>query len=98
MSTDRLLRLEVIDRNVNRPDDSPWRQPPRPTLEKVAVITGASQGSGAALAETYHELRYGVVATSRNISASRKPEVLTVQGDIASPVRAERVGQAGDDA
>ncbi|MET9879126.1 SDR family oxidoreductase [Actinacidiphila glaucinigra] len=63
--------------------------------QKVAVITGASQGIGAALAEAYRELGYAVVATSRSISASRDPNVLTVQGDIADPDTAERVIQAG---
>jgi NAD(P)-dependent dehydrogenase (short-subunit alcohol dehydrogenase family) len=33
---------------------------------KVAVITGASQGMGAALVEAYRGLDYGVVATARS--------------------------------
>ncbi|MFF3951461.1 SDR family NAD(P)-dependent oxidoreductase, partial [Streptomyces sp. NPDC001902] len=35
--------------------------------QKVAVITGASQGIGAGLVEAYRKLGYAVVATSRNI-------------------------------
>jgi len=31
---------------------------------KVAVITGASQGMGAALVEAYRDREYGVVATT----------------------------------
>ncbi|MFE7216732.1 SDR family NAD(P)-dependent oxidoreductase [Streptomyces sp. NPDC001698] len=63
--------------------------------QKVAVITGASQGIGAGLVDAYRKLGYGVVATSRGIAASEDPNVLTVQGDIAEPATAERVIAAG---
>ncbi|SEP07187.1 SDR family NAD(P)-dependent oxidoreductase [Actinacidiphila rubida] len=59
--------------------------------QKVAVVTGASQGIGAAVVEAYRKLGYAVVATSRSIAPSGDPEVLTVQGDIADPATAERV-------
>ncbi|HEX6527553.1 MAG TPA: SDR family oxidoreductase [Streptosporangiaceae bacterium] len=59
--------------------------------QKVAVITGASQGIGAALTQAYRKLGYAVVATSRTIAPSDDPGVLTVQGDIADPATAERV-------
>lgn len=59
--------------------------------KKVAVITGASQGIGAALVEAYRKLGYAVVATSRTIAASDDPDVVTVRGDIADPATAERV-------
>ncbi|MGW7551324.1 SDR family NAD(P)-dependent oxidoreductase [Streptomyces rimosus] len=62
---------------------------------KVAVITGASQGIGAALVAAYRKLGYGVVATSRTISASSAPDVIAVRGDIADPATAERVVAAG---
>ncbi|KWT58929.1 3-oxoacyl-ACP reductase [Streptomyces albus subsp. albus] len=62
---------------------------------KAAVITGASQGIGAALVAAYRKLGYGVVATSRTISASRAPDVIAVRGDIADPATAERVVAAG---
>lgn len=58
---------------------------------KVAVITGASQGIGAALVEAYRKLGYAVVANSRSIAASDDPELVTVQGDIADPATARRV-------
>jgi len=61
------------------------------SIQKVAVITGASQGIGAGLVAAYRELGYGVVATSRSIAASADPDVVTVQGDIADPATAERV-------
>ncbi|MEU2109290.1 SDR family oxidoreductase [Streptomyces sp. NPDC019507] len=60
-------------------------------VQKVAVITGASQGIGAGLVAGYRELGYGVVATSRSIAVSDDPEVVTVQGDIADRATAERV-------
>ncbi|MDT0401250.1 MULTISPECIES: SDR family NAD(P)-dependent oxidoreductase [Streptomyces] len=61
------------------------------SAKKVAVITGASQGIGAALVETYRKLGYAVVATSRTIAASDEPDVVAVQGDISDPATAERV-------
>ncbi|WP_327242978.1 SDR family NAD(P)-dependent oxidoreductase [Streptomyces sp. NBC_01320] len=63
--------------------------------QKVAVITGASQGIGAGLVAAYRKLGYAVVATSRNIPPSQDPEVLTIQGDIADRTTAERVIAAG---
>jgi NAD(P)-dependent dehydrogenase (short-subunit alcohol dehydrogenase family) len=54
-----------------------------PSIQRVAIITGASQGIGAALVIAYRGLGYAVVATSRNISESDDPMVLTVPGDIA---------------
>ncbi|CAM5366349.1 (S)-1-Phenylethanol dehydrogenase [Streptomyces alboniger] len=59
--------------------------------QKVAVITGASQGIGAALVEGYHKLGYAVVATSRTIAPADDADVLTVRGDVADPATAERV-------
>ncbi|MFI6359599.1 SDR family NAD(P)-dependent oxidoreductase [Streptomyces sp. NPDC050743] len=59
--------------------------------QKVAIITGASQGIGAALVQGYRKLGYGIVATSRTIAPADDADVLTVQGDIAEPATAERV-------
>ncbi|MCG7209045.1 SDR family NAD(P)-dependent oxidoreductase [Streptomyces arenae] len=59
--------------------------------QKVAIVTGASQGIGAALVEGYRKLGHAVVATSRSIAPSGDADVLTVQGDIADPATAERV-------
>jgi NAD(P)-dependent dehydrogenase (short-subunit alcohol dehydrogenase family) len=63
--------------------------------QKVAVITGASQGIGAGLVTAYRKLGYAVVATSRSIAESQDLDVLTVQGDIADRATAERVIAAG---
>jgi NAD(P)-dependent dehydrogenase (short-subunit alcohol dehydrogenase family) len=65
--------------------------------QKVAVITGASQGIGAGLVDAYRKLGYGVVATSRNIAPSQDSDVVTVQGDIADPATAEHVAKAALD-
>jgi len=59
--------------------------------QKVAVITGASQGIGAGLVEGYRKAGFGVVATSRTIAESDDPEIVTIQGDIADPATADRV-------
>ncbi|MFF4155196.1 SDR family NAD(P)-dependent oxidoreductase [Streptomyces sp. NPDC001651] len=62
--------------------------------QKVAVITGASQGIGAGLVDAYRKLGYAVVATSRTITPSEDADIVTVQGDIADPSTAERVASA----
>ncbi|MFG2266577.1 SDR family NAD(P)-dependent oxidoreductase [Streptomyces sp. NPDC048720] len=59
--------------------------------QKVAVVTGASQGLGAAIVDAYRKADYAVVATSRTIAPSDDVGILTVQGDIADPATAERV-------
>jgi NAD(P)-dependent dehydrogenase (short-subunit alcohol dehydrogenase family) len=59
--------------------------------QKVAVITGASQGIGAGLVDAYSKLGYGVVATSRSIAPSTDADIVTVRGDIADAATAERV-------
>jgi NAD(P)-dependent dehydrogenase (short-subunit alcohol dehydrogenase family) len=61
------------------------------TQDKVAVITGASQGIGAALVTAYRAAGYKVVANSRSIAPSDDRDVVTVAGDIADPATAERV-------
>jgi NAD(P)-dependent dehydrogenase (short-subunit alcohol dehydrogenase family) len=59
--------------------------------QKVAVITGASQGIGAGLVDAFRKLGYGVVATSRSIAPSTDADIVTVRGDIAEAATAERV-------
>ncbi|MDR6872079.1 NAD(P)-dependent dehydrogenase (short-subunit alcohol dehydrogenase family) [Bosea sp. BE125] len=58
---------------------------------KVAVITGASQGIGAALVKGFRDRNYRVVATSRSIRQGSDPDILAVPGDIADPATAEAV-------
>ena len=61
------------------------------SIEKVAVITGASQGIGAALVVAYRKLGYAVVANSRAITPSEDSGILAVAGDIADPAVGARV-------
>ncbi|MFI6095542.1 SDR family NAD(P)-dependent oxidoreductase [Lentzea sp. NPDC051213] len=58
---------------------------------KVAVVTGASQGIGAALVPAYRKLGYSVVAVSRSIEDSGDPEVLAIRADLAVPGEGARV-------
>jgi NAD(P)-dependent dehydrogenase (short-subunit alcohol dehydrogenase family) len=59
--------------------------------EKVAIVTGASQGIGAGIAEAFVRAGYAMVATSRSIRPSDEPNILAVQGDIAEAETARRV-------
>src|SRR5262249_34043324 len=62
------------------------------TLErKVAIITGASRGIGAALLKAYRDIGYHVVASSRSIDKSSYPSMPAVDGDIASAMTADRI-------
>src|SRR5262245_26213853 len=60
------------------------------TDRKVAVITGASQGIGAALVEAYRKRNYRVVATARSVKPSDDVDILVVAGDIADRDTAQR--------
>jgi NAD(P)-dependent dehydrogenase (short-subunit alcohol dehydrogenase family) len=59
--------------------------------QKVVIVTGASQGIGAALVKAYRDRNYRVVATSRSIKQSSDPDILAVSGDIGDPATADRV-------
>jgi NAD(P)-dependent dehydrogenase (short-subunit alcohol dehydrogenase family) len=50
--------------------------------QKVAIVTGASQGIGAGRVKGHWDAGYTVVANSRNIQKSSDPGVITVIGDI----------------
>jgi NAD(P)-dependent dehydrogenase (short-subunit alcohol dehydrogenase family) len=63
--------------------------------QRVAIITGASQGIGAGLVAAFLGAGYCVVGTSRSIGSSEDPDYLTVQGDIAD---AETAGRVVDEA
>ena len=61
------------------------------TMNKVAVITGASRGIGAALVEAYRDRSYRVVATARSIQPSADDGIITVPGEIGDRNTAQRV-------
>ena len=53
--------------------------------QKVAIVTGGSQGIGAGLVAAYRQRGWAVVATSRTIGPADDPAVLTVDGDLSDP-------------
>ena len=61
------------------------------TTHKVAVITGASHGTGAGLVAGYRSRDWAVVATARTIKPSPDPDLVTVAADITGPATADRI-------
>ena len=65
------------------------------TKRKTVVVTGASQGIGAAIANLFLDRGYNVVANSRNISRKielqRSENLALVDGDIALATTAEKI-------
>jgi NAD(P)-dependent dehydrogenase (short-subunit alcohol dehydrogenase family) len=61
------------------------------TEQKVALITGASQGIGAGLVQGFRERGYRIVANSRSIKPSDSPDLVAIAGDITDPAVADRV-------
>ena len=59
--------------------------------QKVAIITGGSQGIGAGLVAGYRRQGWAVVANARTIKPSEDQDVLTVEGDIADPATSDRI-------
>jgi NAD(P)-dependent dehydrogenase (short-subunit alcohol dehydrogenase family) len=63
--------------------------------QRVAVITGASQGIGAGLVAAYREQGWAVIANARTIKPAGDPAVISVEGDVREPATADRiVGEA----
>jgi NAD(P)-dependent dehydrogenase (short-subunit alcohol dehydrogenase family) len=65
--------------------------------KKTVIVTGASQGIGAAVVQSLLDRGYNVVATSRNVTKSGfalSPNLALVDGDIGSAETAERVTRA----
>jgi NAD(P)-dependent dehydrogenase (short-subunit alcohol dehydrogenase family) len=60
-------------------------------VQRVVVVTGASQGIGAGLVAGYRGLGFGVVATSRSIAPSKDEHVVAIAGDIRDRATAQRV-------
>jgi NAD(P)-dependent dehydrogenase (short-subunit alcohol dehydrogenase family) len=63
------------------------------SAQKVAIVTGASQGIGAGIVRQFLAKGYGVVACSRKITPSGQPNLVEVAGDISQPETASRLVQ-----
>src|ERR1700733_2276526 len=64
---------------------------------KTVIVTGASQGIGAAIAHAFLDRGYNVVASSRSMTKSGftpSSNLALVDGDIADASTAERVAEA----
>ncbi|WP_186070751.1 SDR family NAD(P)-dependent oxidoreductase [Burkholderia gladioli] len=59
--------------------------------QKVAIVTGASQGIGAGIVEAYRKQGYAVVANSRNIREGDDAGVVAVPGNISDREVARQV-------
>ena len=63
---------------------------------RTAIVTGASQGIGAAVVQEFLDRGYDVVATSRGISKANlapSPHLALVDGDIGQAATADNVAQ-----
>ena len=61
--------------------------------KKVVIVTGASQGIGAGIADAFRAAGYAVVGTARSVEPSTTPDVLMLAGDIAEAETSELVVQ-----
>jgi NAD(P)-dependent dehydrogenase (short-subunit alcohol dehydrogenase family) len=61
--------------------------------EKVAIVTGASQGIGEGIVRQFLARGYRVVACSRNIATTGQPNLVEIAGDISQPEIASLVIQ-----
>jgi NAD(P)-dependent dehydrogenase (short-subunit alcohol dehydrogenase family) len=66
-----------------------------PKEPRTVIVTGASQGIGAAIVRTFLARGYDVVANSRNITKSRafapSDKLALVNGDISQPATAAKI-------
>jgi len=58
--------------------------------QKVAIVTGASQGIGAEIVKGFREHGYRVVAVARSIKTSDDANVVAIAGDIGDRAVAQR--------
>jgi NAD(P)-dependent dehydrogenase (short-subunit alcohol dehydrogenase family) len=61
------------------------------TEQKVAIVTGGSQGIGAGLVDAYRQRGWAVVVNSLHVKPSKDPDVLTVAGDVSEQPTADRI-------
>lgn len=62
---------------------------------KVAIVTGASRGIGAGIAQAFRDSGYRVIANSLSIAPSNDPDILTVRGDIGDRGVVDRIISEG---
>src|ERR1700752_4915637 len=66
--------------------------------QKTVIVTGASQGIGAAVVRTFLERGYNVVGTSRNAAKSAElkasDKLVLLDGDIGQAATAQKVVDA----
>jgi NAD(P)-dependent dehydrogenase (short-subunit alcohol dehydrogenase family) len=61
------------------------------TEQRVAIVTGASQGIGAGIVAGYRQRGWAVVANALTIKPSDDPAVLAVEGDVSETETSDRV-------
>jgi NAD(P)-dependent dehydrogenase (short-subunit alcohol dehydrogenase family) len=61
------------------------------TGQKVAIVTGGSQGIGAGLVDGYRQRGWAVVSNALHIKPSKDPNVLTVEGDVSEQATADQI-------
>jgi NAD(P)-dependent dehydrogenase (short-subunit alcohol dehydrogenase family) len=61
------------------------------TDQRVAIVTGASQGIGAGIVAGYRQRGWAVVANALTIKPSDDSDVLAVQGDVSETETGDRV-------
>ena len=65
--------------------------------QRVAIITGGSQGIGAGLVDGYRQRGWAVVANALTIKPADDPDVATVAGDVSEPATARAIIDAALD-
>ena len=60
-------------------------------MERVAIVTGGSQGIGAGVVDAYRRRGWGVVASARTVPPPADDQVLAVEGDITEAGVADRI-------
>ena len=61
--------------------------------QRVAVVTGGSQGIGAGLVAAYRQRGWAVVANSLHIKESNDPDLLSIAGDVSQQSTADQIAR-----
>src|SRR5262249_880710 len=89
-------RLSLVAESRGRQGSTGKQLEPSMASKKTVIVTGASQGIGAAVVQAFLGLRYNVIATSRSVSKAafaKLPNLALVDGDIGKGATAEKVAQ-----